>query len=111
KFTYFLKTSFDFHNKSDLILLSEELKLVNAYVMIEKARFGERININNKIDESLDILIPPLSIQTLVENAINHGILQKNRGGTITLQTEEREQEVKIIIKDNGVGMSKEIVE
>src|SRR5690625_1423165 len=111
KFTYFLKTSFDFHNKNNLILLREELKLVDAYLTIEKSRFGERIKINDEMDRSLDVLIPPLSIQTIVENAINHGILKKDQGGTITLQSEEREHEVKIMIKDNGVGMSKEMVE
>ncbi len=111
KFIHYLKTSFDFHNKKDLVLLKDELELIDSYLTIEQERFGDRIEINWEIDESLDILIPPLAIQTIVENAINHGILPKYEGGTITLRSDESDHEVKIMVKDNGVGMSKEMVE
>lgn len=111
KFVYFLRTSFDFQSQHVLVPLKDELALIDAYLTIEKERFGERVQVIWGIDESLDILIPPLSLQTLVENALNHGILSRAEGGTITLQSIEEERHVDLIIQDDGVGMQKEIIQ
>lgn len=111
KFVYFLRTSYDFQGKEVLVPLKEELALVDAYLTIEEERFGERLQIIWGIDESLDILIPPLSLQTLVENALEHGILNRIQGGTITLQSIDEAEYVDLVIKDDGVGMSQTVVE
>lgn len=110
KFVYFLRTSYNFQSKESLVLLRDELQLVDAYLSIEKERFGDRLQILWGIDESLDIYIPPLSLQTLVENALKHGILNRMEGGTITLQSIEEAEYIDIIIQDDGVGMSKETI-
>jgi len=111
KFVYFLRTSYAFQSKQSLVSLQDELKLIDAYLTIEKERFGERLQIIWGIDESLDIFIPPLSIQTLVENALKHGILNQIEGGTITLQSIEAEDHVDLIVQDDGEGMSKQLIQ
>ncbi len=110
-FVYFLRTSFDFQNTDHLVLLNEELQLIESYLAIEKERFGDRIQVKWLIDDSLDILIPPLSLQTLVENALKHGILNRIDGGTITIKSIEEEEYVDIIIEDDGAGIPKHIIE
>lgn len=63
-----------------IIPLSRELQLVDAYVQIEKARFGDKIKIEYDIEEELmDEKIPSLSIQPLIENAVKHGICKKRK--------------------------------
>src|SRR5699024_7113960 len=111
KFVYFLRTSYSFQSKESLVLLKEELQLIDAYLSIEKERFGDRLQILWGIDESLDIYIPPLSLQTLVENALRHGILNRVEGGMITLQSVETADYIDIIVQDDGVGMSGEMIQ
>lgn len=105
KFVYFLRTSYDFQSKQSLVTLREELKLIDAYLTIEKERFGDRLQIVWAMDESLHVLIPPLSLQTLVENALKHGILNRIEGGTVTLQSIEEDEYISLIVADDGVGM------
>jgi len=111
KFVYILRTSYSFQSKESLVLLKEELQLIDAYLSIEKERFGDRLQILWGIDESLDIYIPPLSLQTLVENALRHGILNRVEGGMITLQSVETADYIDIIVQDDGVGMSGEMIQ
>src|SRR5690606_21599013 len=77
----------------------------------EKERFGSRLNVIWKVDDLKDILIPPLSVQTIVENALNHGILKKHEGGTVTISVETNDDSHIISIRDDGVGMTSEKVE
>ena len=60
------------------------------------------------MEEGLDVMIPPLSIQPLVENAVKHGLMSRNEGGTVTLSILRREDQVEIQVKDDGVGMTAE---
>ena len=72
--------------KRELISLKEELKIVNDYLALEKIRFEERLNYQQQIDESLlQATLPPLLIQTLIENAIKHGVSKKTAGGLVSL--------------------------
>ncbi|MBM3747054.1 MAG: sensor histidine kinase [Acidobacteria bacterium] len=69
------------------IPLAEELALVRRYLAVEKARFGARLQIEEKVDaESGQLLVPPLLLQPLVENAVNHGIAGLPEGGMIRLE-------------------------
>ena len=54
-----------------------------------------------------DFLIPPLTLQPLVENAVQHGILHRKNGGTVVIRTEETDEGAVVTIEDNGVGMEK----
>lgn len=89
--------------------LQEELDGIHSYVEIEKVRFGDRLKVNMEIDESLlDRKLPVLTLQPIVENAIHHGLFPKISDCLLTIRVVPSDQEVKISIEDNGVGMSEE---
>ncbi|MCE3198212.1 hybrid sensor histidine kinase/response regulator [Paenibacillus sonchi] len=108
EFSNYLRLSFDFKNASPLVPLEHELSLVRSYVYIEKERFGSRLTVVWNIESGIDILIPPLSIQPLVENAIKHGLLSRNRGGTVSVNVSRLAEMVDISIIDDGGGMDKD---
>lgn len=94
------------------ITVKEELEYVRNYLVLEKARFREKLVIVRKIDKSLmEYKIPILSIQPLVENAIRHGITPKEGKGTVQLIVRAGNQgEIEIIVNDDGVGILPEIM-
>ncbi|WP_338553148.1 ATP-binding protein [Paenibacillus sp. KS-LC4] len=109
-FSSFLRISFDYLNTGELVELSHELALVEAYLYIEKTRFGNRLSIEWEVEPDIRLLLPPLSIQPLIENAVKHGLLSRNEGGTIQLSITRREGFTLIEVKDNGKGMDQEKV-
>ncbi|THF82151.1 ATP-binding protein [Cohnella fermenti] len=104
-FSIYLHASFDFKNSDKLVPLSDELELVEAYLSIEKERFEERLQVQWDVEASFEMLVPPLSIQPLVENAVRHGIMQRACGGTIRIRIAEYEDRAEVAIEDDGVGM------
>lgn len=111
QFSQYLRLSFDFKNSEPTVPLEHELELVRSYLYIEKERFGERINIVWELEPNLNLFLPPLSIQPLIENAVNHGILQRSSGGTIWIQIKSSPEYSEVIIKDDGVGMKEDRLE
>lgn len=105
--TYF-RAKLNVHYRNSMVPLDDEIELVKAYLYIEKMRFGDRLNVKYDIDESLQPLIPALSIQPLVENAVFHGISKKKEGGTIEVSIQREGQFIRIKIYDNGVGIPEE---
>jgi two-component system LytT family sensor kinase len=102
-FRYFLRSERTF------IPLSEELQIINAYLDIERLRLGPRLETRLDVDEAaLPVLIPVLSIQPLVENAIKHGVSAKAGGGMLTLTAKVIAGEVRIVVEDTGPGMQNE---
>lgn len=88
-----------------------ELEQVKAYVEVEKARFGDKLNVVYNIDEELDVKIPSLIIQPIVENSIKHGILMDGNKGTVKIDVKKVENgKVKIAVEDDGVGISEEVI-
>ncbi|WP_338652266.1 ATP-binding protein [Lysinibacillus sp. Y5S-8] len=110
-FSDYLQMSFDFQNVDLVVPIDYELKLVRAYIAIEQIRFGDRIRVVWNIPNQMSLFVPPLSLQTLVENAIQHGILPRREGGTVTICIKETEKLFTIIISDNGVGFEHRIPE
>ncbi|BAU27388.1 histidine kinase/DNA gyrase B/HSP90-like ATPase [Aneurinibacillus soli] len=112
--TYYLRAKFDFYNQERLIPLTRELELVRAYLGIEQVRYSTRLRVMFEIDEEIACLLPPLTIQPLVENAVRHGIAPKLSGGTITLSVYQTTDMIYITVADDGVGIAesrmKEIV-
>ncbi|MFP7473354.1 ATP-binding protein [Niallia taxi] len=108
EFSNYLRKSFDFNNAEPLIPLEHELSFVNSYLYIEQIRFGSRLSIEWEIDANMSTVIPPLSIQPLVENAIKHGILRLPKGGALQIRVKEGQDGTEVMVTDNGVGMSKE---
>lgn len=110
-FSKYLRLSFDV-DKSEEVTIKRELELTEAYVSIEKARFGDKIKVEYNIeDHLLNAKIPVLTIQPLVENAIRHGLCKKEADGTVIITIKEDKEEIFIQIKDTGVGMSKEVLD
>ncbi|MGL1891855.1 MAG: histidine kinase [Spirochaetaceae bacterium] len=96
---------FRLHEPDEFIPIESELDHVKAYLDIEKARFGDKLEVNlcGKTDKI--ILVPPLILQPLVENAVKHGIQNSVTGGVVTISVEEKKDFVKIKVEDNGIGI------
>jgi two-component system sensor histidine kinase LytS len=95
----------------DFITLNEEINHVKAYLIIEKARFNDKLNINYDLKCNMKYTIPPLSIQPLVENAVQHGVNKKVDGGDITIRISESQKYYTVEVIDDGIGMTKEKLE
>jgi len=99
-----MQRSFGEHR--DFVTIREELQAVEAYLEIAKCRFGSRLTVQIQVDSSiLDTSIPLLSIQPLIENAIQHGLFPKISDCTLTLAVIRNQGEVVITVSDNGVGI------
>ena len=100
------------HNASkELITLEKEMELIGNYLKLEKLRFNEWLHYSIDIEDHIDtgsILIPPLLVQPLVENAIRHGLVHRQSADSLlTIRIHEDDDEVLYIeVKDNGAGLS-----
>ena len=104
-FSSYLQISFHYRNQDRLVPLQQELELIQAYLYVEKERYGERLNVTWEVDWDLHVLIPPLAIQPLLENAVRHGIMKRARGGTIRVRIAMQEDFIVVEVTDNGLGM------
>jgi LytS/YehU family sensor histidine kinase len=90
-------------SRDDEVTLRDELEFVQAYLDLEQMRFGERLRVRQEIDpEALDVRVPSMLFQPLVENAIQHGILQLRAGGTLGLLVERWNGTLRIRIVNDG---------
>lgn len=91
--------------------LRDELGFVMNYLEIQRARFGERLQIATQIDDAaLDALVPALVLQPLVENAVKHGIAPKKGYGAISIRAAARAQLLHLTIEDDGAGLAGDIL-
>ena len=105
-FSDYLRGCFDFSNASGLTTLAKEMEIVRAYLSIEKERFHERLNVEYDIEENPHVLIPMLSIQPIVENAVRHGLMPRAEGGTVVIKAWNEKGDTHIRVEDDGVGIS-----
>ncbi|MBC7086941.1 MAG: sensor histidine kinase [Tissierellales bacterium] len=96
---------------NDEVDLQREIENIKSYLEIEKARFGDKLNIVYDIPEGLNCYLPPLIIQPIVENAVKHGIFEKNGNGEIRIEIKNDENDILIYVIDNGVGMDEKTLE
>jgi sensor histidine kinase YesM len=90
-------------SNAKLISLRDEVNLVNDYLELEKIRFEERLQFTVDMEEGTEhCLIPPLSIQTLVENAIKHGIAHQKAGGEIKITIKNTDGKIRIAVLNPG---------
>ncbi|MFB3164550.1 sensor histidine kinase [Neobacillus sp. 179-J 1A1 HS] len=89
--------------------IHKELDQVRDYVEIEKARFGNRLTVEYDVDE-VNVNIPSLLIQPLVENAIVHGILKTKGPGVVTISVKDLGEKIRVTVKDTGAGISEDII-
>jgi signal transduction histidine kinase len=86
--------------------LRKELAFLEKYLEIERTRFGARLTVETVVDPaSMDVLVPNLVLQPLVENAIKHGIERKTRDGRITLTAAVDDDRLRLEVRDNGPGL------
>lgn len=87
--------------------LSEELKFTDDYLDIEVVRFGaDKLRVEKQIDpRTLEVLVPSILLQPLIENSIKHGLEPRINGGTVTLRSRLEGDRVLIEVADDGVGM------
>ena len=99
-------------NAKDLITLEQEINYIKNYLTIQKIRFTDRIHYEIKCNPKLhSILIPFFSIQPLVENAIKHGLLDKEQGGKIVISISGTPNNFLIQIMDNGKGIPTDLLQ
>jgi len=96
---------FNFNVTDGIVFLLEEIECIKAYLYIQKVRFDHRLNIIYDIRGDINFLIPQNSLFNLIENAIIHGILNRNNGGTITFIVKRDGEHIIIKVSDDGVGM------
>jgi two-component system sensor histidine kinase ChiS len=105
----YLRYIFQRDRNQQTLSLNQELDIIKTYVEIEKLRFGGRLHYETYIDPAVldsKIKIPALLIQPLIENAIRHGLFNKQGKGTVSLCITEGEGFIRIVVEDDGVGMS-----
>ncbi|MGI9064708.1 MAG: sensor histidine kinase [Pseudonocardiaceae bacterium] len=99
-------TRYSFRAQGEFTTLAEELNNIERYLILEKARFGERLQIKLQIaPEVLPVVLPFLALQPLVENAVRHGLAGKSEGGTVSVRAQDAGAECVISVDDDGVGM------
>jgi len=109
-FTSFLHISFDFLNTGELVPLAHELELVQSYLYIEKERFGDRLSVVWEVEPDIELLIPPLTIQPLVENAIKHGLMHRREGSILHIRIVRHNHPTLFEVRDDGRGIEEGIV-
>ena len=98
-------TRYSFRRHGEFTTLAEELRSIEQYLLLEQARYGERLRVVLRIaPEVLPVQIPFLSLQPLVENAVKHGLEGRAKGGTITVVASDLDRECEITIEDDGAG-------
>lgn len=105
-FSDFLRGNMESLKNREPISFKKELSHVTNYLFLEQQRFGDKLQVIYQIKTD-NFLIPPLTLQPLVENAVQHGILNKRNGGTVLICTEETDEFAIVTIADNGIGMEK----
>jgi LytS/YehU family sensor histidine kinase len=112
KLAHLLRFTLDFSNH-ELMKLSDELEVIREYLAIEKIRLGERLSYEINMDEALvNVMIPGLLLQPLVENSVKHGIAPTKSGGHISISCRNCDGHCQIEIVDTGRGFeASEVVE
>jgi two-component system, LytTR family, sensor kinase len=94
------------------VTLREELESIDEYLDIETVRFGPQLTVDKQISaETLDVIVPSMILQPLVENSIKHGLSRKVGGGRITIRTAFRAGLAVIEVHDDGLGMTEDRLE
>jgi two-component system LytT family sensor kinase len=108
-FAEFTRYSFRAHGR--YTALAEELRSVEQYLLLEQARFGDRLQVKLRVDpEVVGVRIPFLCIQPLVENAVRHGLEARDGPGTVSITAVERGPDCWISVEDDGVGNDPEVI-
>ena len=104
-------TRYSFRSHGQFTTLAEELRSIDKYLALERARFGDRLQVTLQIaPEVLPVAVPVFVLQPLVENAVRHGLEKKPGQGHITIVAADAGPEARITVEDDGVGMDPQLV-
>ncbi|MFP5347436.1 MAG: histidine kinase, partial [Actinomycetes bacterium] len=104
-------TRYAFRRGGEFTALADELRNVERYLVLEKARFGDRLDVKLRVaPEVLPVAVPFLAVQPLVENAVRHGLESKTGVGHVTLVAEDEGSHALISVEDDGVGSDPDLV-
>ena len=93
-------------SEEQLVPLSDELRLVEAYLRVEGVRFDERLGVRWALDgDIMDLLVPAFILQPLVENAVRHGAAPRRERTTIAIGAKRLDQRLHLWVEDDGAGM------
>lgn len=103
-------TRYSFRRHGDFTTVAEELRSVDGYLRLERARFGDRLAVTLQIaPEVLSTIIPFLSVQPLVENAVRHGLEAKEGTGRLAITASDSGAYAVITVEDDGVGIDPDL--
>ena len=105
-------TRYSFRSAGEYTVLADELRNIDRYLTLERARFGNALDVRLQIaPEVLGVVLPFLALQPLVENAVRHGIAGKpTRAGTISIVAADEGPDCVISVEDDGIGMDPELL-
>jgi hypothetical protein len=106
KFASLVRQTLDYSDR-DLIQFSEELKLIQLYLSLEKLRFNQDFNFELNLPPIDGVLIPPMIIQPFIENSLIHGLMHKEGPRFLSITFELKTNYLECIVEDNGVGRKK----
>ena len=91
--------------RRDRVLLGEEIDFVRDYLALEQERMGDRLTVEIDVDPgALDVSVPPMLVQPLVENAVRHGLAPTLAGGTVRVEARRVDGAVHVLVRDDGAG-------
>lgn len=104
-------TRYSFRSAGEFTVLAEELRNIDRYLTLERARFGTALQVRLQVaPEVLNVVLPFLALQPLVENAVRHGLSGSSAGGTVSIVATDEGAECVISVEDDGVGMDPEVL-
>jgi len=107
EFSEFIR--YAFARQRPYVTLADELQYVEKYLRLEQARFGERLRVRVQVDpEVLQAVVPVLSLQPLVENAVRHGVESRAEGGMVSIEGIDLGSDVELRVSDDGAGFDLE---
>ena len=109
-FARYLRTNISSVRNTELVSFGEELTHVKSYIWLEKMRFGEELKVEYDI-RCTHFRLPALTLQPIVENAVKHGLGNKEDGGTVIIRTEKKGAFIEISVEDDGVGFDENKLE
>ena len=103
QFADFIRYSFRSHGQ--FVTMAEEIRLVDTYLDLERARFGDRLEVTLRVaPEVLSVMLPPFVLQPLVENAVHHGLEPSGRPGHLEITITDADTDAEVSVEDDGVG-------
>ncbi len=106
-FSDYLRSVLNNLDAGELIPFSEEVQTIKSYLRLEEMRFGDRVRVYYDIHTD-SFLLPPFTVQPLVENAVKHGVETSDRVGEIVIESFETAEHYCVVVRDNGNGFDVE---